>query len=168
MSLPSSGDISLSAILTEVERSGVTTGDFSDAVEDSDPAVDGGSLPADFTDFYGHTQSTTYGKIYAQAPTSSVAMYVRDTTNNVNLGSVAAGGSETLVYEPTVSSLTTKMTKTKTGTDFTSSDNVDGYLYRRVKGGSTWSQINSWSSYTGQTISMDFGNYDYKWELGDV
>lgn len=58
-----------------------------------------------------------------------------------------------------------KITKDSSGTDYNGSEGVDVYFYRRANRTSdSWVEVANYTGYSGQTISCDFAQYDYKFK----
>lgn len=165
MALPSSGEMSVSQIINEVSCGAQSTGDLSWAVANSNPVVSGGSMPADASEFYSHTQSCVpaWGSLYKQSVLQQVALIYDDAGNFID--AISPGTNESIAWQPNQNSFT-KLTDSQ-GQDFLSGDNIKVTVYYRNKGGSGWNILNSWNNYASQVVSMTFDTYDYKWGFGN-
>jgi hypothetical protein len=113
------------------------------------------------TNFFGHTQITTHGRLYCTNQWSSTAyMSIAG-----SLFTSPTSDSATLKYtNPTGTTETCFYAEGPAGQPFT--NNVQCYVGRRAKhteGGFTTFQ--NWATYSSQSISCDFNTYDYLWTI---
>lgn len=133
---------------------------FSAAYGDANPSV--GSVPVFFSDFYGHTQGTGQGRVYCSNLSGSTA-YI---SIGGSIYTSPTSDSTTLKYEaPTGATSTVFYAIGPAGQPF--AGEIDCNLYRRTKqtSGAWGSPVTSWTPYSSQTYSCDFGTYDYYWSI---
>lgn len=118
------------------------------------------SVSSPMSNFYGHTQGATYGRAYCSNFWTATAYY----SHGGAIYSSPTSDNTTLKLTSASSPVTCYMAEGAAGQPF--SGNVSCTLQRRAKQSSDgWTTVTSWGSYSSQTYSCDFSNYDYLWTI---
>lgn len=153
------------SIMYEVEGVSSPPYNFLLAVSNSTPSV--GSAPINFSDFYGHEQTTLYGRMYGTNSTGT-GYYI--SSNAYGHYSLADGDNVTYKYTGSGGETgdTTWVAQGPAGQPFDGTEGYTASIYRRTKqtSGGWGTALQTWNNYASETYtSTDYTNYDYLWTL---